>query len=576
MLLGAALAATLVVPGTGFAAAESPPPAIAVTAKAPSSGSATKVTLVTGDVVTVTTADGKLAVTVTPPEAEPMIASGKLDQQLFNVTGLVAQGYDDARSGSIPLIVEYAGAKAKAVAPSVPRGAKVKRSLPSIRGAAVTAAKAQAATFWDSVDDAKPRLSGGIERIWLDGKLHALLDKSVPQIGAPDAWQAGYDGSGVKVAILDTGVDLNHPDLAGKIVASQSFVAGESVQDGHGHGTHVASTVAGSGAASGGKYKGVAPGAELVVGKVLSDGGTGSESDIIAGMDWAAHSGAKVVSMSLGASARPRETDPLANAVDTLTAQTGVLFTIAAGNEGPGATTVGSPGIAASALTVGAVDADDAVTDFSSRGPIADGGLKPEITAPGAGIVAARASGTTMGRPVDDNYTGASGTSMATPHVAGAAAILAQQHPDWTSTRLKSQLISTAKTSADSSVYLQGAGRVDVSRAVGQTVSGSGVVDFGLRPFGAKDPVVKQLTYTNDGDQPVTLSLARKVAGTAVPDGTFQLGADSVTVPAHGTADVSVTLTGGDIATGAYGEHVVATDGSTVVTRSRVRTTRFG
>ena len=595
MLLGVALTATLVVPGSAIASAEPPAspaaatPKAAVTPKAATTASsasqqpAAKVTLVTGDVVTVTKTAGKPSVAVTPhagsaasfrsyavgddvyvipPEAEPLIASGKLDQKLFNVTGLIAQGYDDAHSGAIPLIVKYSG-KTK-----TPSGTKIKRSLPSIRGAAVTADKAKTATFWDSVDDAGPRLSGGLDHIWLDSKMHALLDKSVPQIGAPDAWQAGYDGTGVKVAILDTGVDLNHPDLTGKVVASQSFVPGESVQDGHGHGTHVASTVAGSGAASGGKYRGVAPGAELVIGKVLSDAGSGAQSDILAGMDWAAHSGAKVVSMSLGGPAGPRDEDPLVAAVDTLTAQTGVLFTIAAGNSGPADSTVGSPGNAASALTVGAVDQNDAVTYFSSRGPLAEGALKPEITAPGSAIVAARAAGTTMGTPVDANYTTASGTSMATPHVAGAAAILAEEHPDWTPAQLKNQLVSTAKTTAETSVYLQGAGRVDVSRAFRQEVSASGVVDFGMRPFGSTAPVAKQLTYTNNGNEPITLSLAQKAAGTAVPAGTFQLGADSVTVPAHGTADVPVTLTGGTMATGSYGEHVVATsaDGKAVVT----------
>jgi hypothetical protein len=305
-----------------------------------------------------------------------------------------------------------------------------------------------------------------------------------------------------------------------------------------------------------------------VIGKVLSDAGSGAQSDILAGMDWAAHSGAKVVSMSLGGPAGSRDEDPLVAAVDTLTAQTGVLFTIAAGNSGPADSTVGSPGNAASALTVGAVDQNDAVTYFSSRGPLAEGALKPEITAPGSAIVAARAAGTSMGTPVDANYTTASGTSMATPHVAGAAAILAEKHPDWTPAQLKNQLVSTAKTTAETSVYLQGAGRVDVSRAFRQEVSASGVVDFGMRPFGSTAPVVKQLTYTNNGDEPITLSLVQKAAGTAVPAGTFQLGADSVTVPAHGTADVPVTLTGGTMATGSYGEHVVATsaDGKAVVT----------
>jgi subtilisin family serine protease len=595
-LLGVAVTATFV--ATGGGAYGQPPsagqaPAGQVTPAVAQSSTTARVTLVTGDVVMLDTQDGKSVVSVTRPDgtpatkyhsyavdkdvyvipfdAQPLLASGQLDRRLFNVTGLIAQGYDDAHSTSIPLIAQYA--RGKGAAPAAPAGSRMKLGLRSIRGAAIAAEKKQAATFWEAIDDdttkahtPKARLAGGIDRLWLDGKVQALLDQSVPQIGAPAAWAAGYDGTGVKVAVLDTGVDPNHPDLVGKILESRSFVPGESVQDGHGHGTHVASTIAGSGAASGGKFKGVAPGAQLLIGKVLGNAGAGSYSGIIDGMDWAAHSGAKVVSMSLGGTAS-EGIDPMAEAVNQLTAETGVLFTIAAGNSGPGASTVGSPGIAAAALTVGAVDRADAVTDFSSRGPLFDGGLKPEITAPGYKIVAARAAGTKMGAVVDEYYTAASGTSMATPHMAGAAAILAQEHPEWTAARLKSQLVSTAKTTPDTSVYAQGAGRTDVSRAVRQTVSGPGVLDFGMQAWGSTAPVEKQITYVNDGDQPVTLALTTTGAGGQLPAGVLALGADTVTVPAHGTAGLTVTLTSGGVTSGSYGAHVTATsgDGSTVV-----------
>src|SRR5690606_16016887 len=122
-------------------------------------------------------------------------------------------------------------------------------------------------------------------------------------------------------------------------------------------------------------------------------------------------------------------TEPQDQAVDQLTAQTGALFVIAAGNSGPNSQTVSSPGSADTALTVAAVDRSDRLANFSSRGPRrGDGALKPEIAAPGVGIVAARAGGAQIG----DLYTSSTGTSMATPHVAGAAAILAQKYPDWT------------------------------------------------------------------------------------------------------------------------------------------------
>src|SRR4029453_8028919 len=159
---------------------------------------------------------------------------------------------------------------------------------------------------------------------------------------------------------------------------------------------------------------------------------------IIAGMEWATAQGAKVVSMSLGGD--PTDgTDPMSAAVNELSAASGALFVIAAGNSGA-AHPVGAPGAADAALTVGAVDRADVLADFSSRGPrVGDEGLKPEITAPGVGIVAARAAGTFMGEPVDELYTAANGTSMATPHVAGAAAIIAQQHPGWTGAQIKNE-----------------------------------------------------------------------------------------------------------------------------------------
>ncbi|MEU6073476.1 S8 family serine peptidase [Micromonospora sp. NPDC047074] len=594
-LLGVTVAAALVATGGGAAAQGQPRAAQGgVTTVPPSAQTINQVTLLTGDVVTVTRganqptavavngqegSNGRTTITtvgediyVLPQEAQALITAGRLDRRLFNVTGLIEQGYDDARTGSIPLIVRYRG-NGVAARSAAPSGGQVLRSLTSINGAAVAADKKQAEAFWEAIDDdgpqagtARTQLAGGIDRVWLDAKAEALLDVSVPQIGAPGAWAAGLDGTGVKVAVLDTGIDPSHPDFAGKIVDSRSFVSGEEVKDGHGHGTHVAATIAGSGAASGGKHKGVAPGAQLLIGKVLGDGGAGYDSGIIAGMEWAARSGAKIVSMSLGGPGTDG-TDPLALAVNELTAETGALFTIAAGNDGRnGARTLGSPGTADAALTVGAVDDADEVADFSSRGPrLGDGAIKPEITAPGVAIVAARAAGTDMGTVVDEHHTSASGTSMATPHVAGAAAILAQQHPDWTAERLKAQLISTAKAHPSAPVFSQGAGRVDVSRAVKQHVFGTGVVNYGTVQWDATTPVAKQVTYTNDGDQPVTLALSLR--GADLPTGLLSLGAETVTVPAKGTATVPVTMNPTGVPTGTYSAHLagVSADGTTVV-----------
>ncbi|MEU4472348.1 S8 family serine peptidase [Micromonospora sp. NPDC023888] len=520
---------------------------------------------------------------VLPSDVMPYLSAGVLDPNLFDVQELAAAGYGDAAQGNLPLIVRYQEPAAGRVRPLA--GVTDARPLQSINGAALRIGKGDLGGLWSTLagtpttrtTTAAPRLGSGIARIWLDGKVHPTLEHSVPQIGAPIAWAAGRDGTGVKVAVLDTGVDATHPDLAGRIAEARDFSASGSARDGHGHGTHVASTIAGSGAASTGLRKGVAPGAQLLIGKVLDDGGSGYDSSIIAGMEWAAHSGAKVVSMSLGGS--PTDgTDPMSQAVNDLTAETGALFVIAAGNEGA-ARTVGAPGAAAAALTVGAVDRDDNLAEFSSRGPrVGDNGLKPEITAPGVGIVAARAAGTTMGTPVGDAYTTASGTSMATPHVAGAAAILAQEHPDWPAAKLKDALVSTTKANPALTVFEQGAGRVDVARALGQRVYASGTADFGRVSTGGAT-VERAVTYTNGTTAPQTLRLALELRNldtrAAETDG-VTVGGTEVTVPAGGSVAVPLRADPAKLDRGLHSGWLVATGADGVAVRTAVALTLSG
>ncbi|MEJ3745758.1 S8 family serine peptidase [Actinomycetes bacterium KLBMP 9797] len=530
---------------------------------------ATAVTLITGDVVqlaaagagryaaTVRPAPGREHVTfhtlevegglrVLPSDAIPRVSSGVLDADLFDVQELIADGYTDR----LPLIVRYAGGSARTLA-----GATGVRELPSIGGAAFAVerdardpiwgapARAPAARpgrdFWRSAASAR---SAGIERIWLDGRVRPVLDRSVAQIGAPAVWRSGYDGSGVDVAVLDTGVDPAHPDLLDKVAASANFTDSADATDHFGHGTHVAATVAGTGTASGGLRKGVAPGADILNGKVLNDAGSGYDSWIIAGMEWAVASGAEVVNMSLGGD--PTDgTDPLSEAVNRLTAESGTLFVVSAGNKGLDAS-IGTPGAADAALTVGAVDRNEGLATFSSRGPrLGDLAVKPEITAPGVDIVAARAAGTTMGTPVDANYTTASGTSMAAPHVAGAAALLAQANPEWSAPRLKDALVSTAVRNPQLDVFAQGGGRVDAVRAVTQHVYATAVREFGVHTVPAA-PVTHPVAYTNASAAPVTLTLSG-------PAG-FRPGSSTVTVPAGQTVSVPVTA---DFAALGRGQH---------------------
>ncbi|WP_055470950.1 S8 family serine peptidase, partial [Streptomyces pathocidini] len=517
--------------------------------------------------------DGRLH--VVPLEAVPYLAAGRLDTALFDVTGLIEQGYDDARAERLPLIVEYGKGVRSQAARQAPEHSTLKTPLASVHGAAVTMDKGGAAKFWDSLSKAPstrdaaepPGLARGVEKVWLDSRIRASLDRSTAQIGAPEVWKTGATGAGVKVAVLDTGVDAGHPDLTGRIAEARNFTPADSVRDAHGHGTHVASTIAGSGAASGGSRKGVAPGADLLIGKVLDDSGFGSDSMVLQGMEWAAASGARVVNMSLGDGAADEES-PLVEAVNRLTEQTGALFVAAAGNEGPGTSTVGAPGVAPRALTVGAVDRDESLAEFSSRGPAgAADRLKPEITAPGVGIVAARAEGTSMGEPAGERYTAASGTSMATPHVAGAAALLAQLHPSWTAQQLKDALVSTARTAKDPSVYEQGGGRVDVARAAAQRVFATGSADFG--PHASTEAALAQtVTYTNSSDSAVALKLSLSVEdgeGKPAPAGMFRTSADSVVVPPGGSAAVTLEADPRAGAPGLYSGRLsaVSADGKT-------------
>jgi hypothetical protein len=333
----------------------------------------------------------------------------------------------------------------------------------------------------------------------------------------------------------------------------------------------VASIAAGTGAKSHGTYKGVAPGAKILSGKVLDDDGYGDDSGILAGMEWAAQQGADIVNLSLGGTDTP-ETDPLEAEVDKLSEQKGILFAIAAGNDGEmGEKTIGSPGSAADALTVGAVDDNDKLASFSSRGPGLDGSIKPDVTAPGVNITAAAAPGSLIDKEVGENppgYLTISGTSMATPHVAGAAAILKQEHPDWKFAELKSALTGSAQ-GGKYTPFQQGSGRIAVDRAIRQTVLASpSSVSFGTAQWPHTDdkPVTRQLTYRNTGKTDVTLSLsltATDPKGQAAPSGFFTLGTKKVTVAAGGSASVPVTVDTklGGSTNGAYSAYVTATGG---------------
>ncbi|MDQ3787299.1 MAG: S8 family serine peptidase, partial [Actinomycetota bacterium] len=494
------------------------------------------------------------ALYVFPSDAAPLLGS-RLDPELFNVTKLADYGYDDG----VPVIMTRASARAAAGT----GGLSVTMPLTSVGGYAATVGADGA--WWSATTRSKaPAVLAGGAKMWLDEVAEVELAESVPMIGAPAAWADGFDGTGTTVAVLDTGIDATHPDLAGQIAGTRNFTTEADMRDGHGHGTHVASTVAGTGAGSGGTYTGVAPGADLLIGKICTAGGSCPNSATIAGMEWAAQN-ADVVSISIGSNVGNDGSSPTALAVNRLTARYDTLFVIAAANNGSqGAGSIGAPGSADAALTVGAVDKNGALAPFSSRGPrLGDFAIKPDITAPGVGIAAARAEGTTMGTPVNASYTRANGTSMATPHVAGAAAIVHQQNPDLGAAELKALLASTATPNENLSVYEQGGGLTAIPAALAAPVLATPApLNLGFFPYGEKaEPVTRTVTYTNRTDADVTLDLALQVTGDdggAVPGSALAVSPATVTVPAGGTATADVTLNPDGLATGSYGGHLVA------------------
>ncbi len=329
-----------------------------------------------------------------------------------------------------------------------------------------------------SEDVEELRKSQYVSRIIPDVEVRATLAESVPLIKGDNVWNLGYTGNGMEIGIIDTGVDYTHSDLGGcfgtncKVAGGYDFMNNDAdPMDDHGHGTHVAATAAGNGV-----LKGVAYEATVYAYKVLSNYGSGSSSNIIAAIERSADPNQDgdysdrldVISLSLGGSGNPD--DPMSKALDNV-ASLGVIPVVAAGNSGPSPQTITSPGTSRKAITVAASDKNDQIASFSSRGPVEWNGEtieKPDITAPGVSICAAQwdsYSSSSQCSPPREKHIAISGTSMATPHIAGVAALIKQVHPDWDVQTIKNA-IKTGAVNIGYDVYTQGAGRVDALTSV--------------------------------------------------------------------------------------------------------------
>ena len=288
----------------------------------------------------------------------------------------------------------------------------------------------------------------------------------------------GVDGTGVDVCVLDTGADPNHEQLDTNIVAFDDQINGlTQPYDDQGHGSHVAATIGGDGvggSSEAAKQQGIAPNVDLYISKVLSSSGSGTSTQIINGIEWCISMGVDIISASLGTPTGSDGNDQLSQAVNNAVLNHGIVATIAAGNSGDGPESVGSPGAAEHALTVGAVGKmkDGLIlAPFSSRGPNLAGILKPEISAPGVLVMSADA-GTTAG------YVAGTGTSMATPFTAGAVALLLEADPSLSPAQVKNLVTTTARDiGAPGADNNSGYGLIDgyglVSAGLGGSLSGS-------------------------------------------------------------------------------------------------------
>lgn len=338
---------------------------------------------------------------------------------------------------------------------------KIKYHLPLVGGIAC-----------DMKVDAIEKLSNDpdIEYISFDSKVFTLLDVATASIKSNFPREEGFTGEGVTVAVVDTGV-APHADLIkprNRIIGFKDLVNDkETPYDDNGHGTHVAGIIASNGYSSNGKYAGVAPMANILAVKALDDTGSGSTSDIIEAIQWVIETkdqyNTKILNLSIGSPANnPYYSDPLVEAAEKAV-EAGLIVVAAAGNSGPAQKTILSPGTSPKIITVGAVDDnktpeidDDTIASFSSRGPTKEGIRKPDLVAPGVDIMSLSNTKLT-------GYHSLSGTSMATPLVSGAIALLCSKNKDLNPSSVKS-LVQSSCIDLNEKYEDQGSGIIDLQK----------------------------------------------------------------------------------------------------------------
>ena len=439
------------------------------------------------------------------------------------VLGPVAAGARATAPPTSGVIVQ--GSSASAAADAVrAAGGRVTLDLPLVTGVAAELPETGVARLAADprVRAVTPDSAVRLNAVLDNGSTNPSTIKSVyrDEIGATALAAQGTTGRGVRIALIDTGVN-EVPDLAGRLVAVEDpggtpetfrgdvrcvdFSGEGDCVDRYGHGTFLAGLIAGNGAASGGRYTGVAPGAEIISLKIAGRNGAADVSKVLAAIQWVVsfreQYGIDVLNLSLGTNSTVSpQYDPLNYAVQQAW-RSGIAVVVAAGNRGPGPMTISKPADDPYVITVGAVDDretpatdDDRLPNFSSRGPVVDGTrawAKPDVVAPGGRLVSLRVAGSHIeevagpGSLAGTPYAGyrrGSGTSMSAAVTSGAVALLLERHPAWTPDRVKYVLGATAQKVAARERNQIGHGliRVDLADAAGAGLANGDVQAPGI------------------------------------------------------------------------------------------------
>jgi len=423
------------------------------------------------------------------PDVLPISAVNRRVRQLcvgaaaLLILGIATPQPASTTSEARPAGVIVQGVSGQAAAAAVGRhGGRIVRDLPIVEGVAARVPVAALAAL-----AAEP----GVRAVTPDGRLAVQADPSpvheasavFPQvIGADRLWDGGWQGAGVAVAVVDTGID-RVGDLAGRVNGGVDLTdEGDPYLDSFGHGTFVAGVLAGNGDASGGANRGVAPQADLVPVKIAGRSGASDVSHVLAAIQWVVsfreQYGIRVLNLSLGTdSTQSYLRSPLNYAVERAW-DAGIVVVASASNSGPEPGTVAKPGDDPLVVTVGALDdkatvtrSDDVMAGFSGVGPTAaDGLVKPDLVAPGRSVIGLRATGSAVddanaGSRVGSDYFRGSGTSFSAAVVSGAVALLLDKEPGLTPDQVKDRLTSTAAPGPAGQPNVDGAGSLDAYAA---------------------------------------------------------------------------------------------------------------